>query len=156
MARFLMLVAFCMLPAVVSAGHPFWLEGWVHCDTCQFGFETPLSTFIEGATVIVECKDSMDMQVTYEAEAVTGPDGRWEMEVDEDHHDELCTVRLFRSPLVGCRVPDPGHNSASLILTRYNGVVSNRHCANSMGFFKDTPLHGCAALRSLYQLSYEA
>lgn len=52
MARFLMLVALCVLPAIVSAGHPFWLDGRVYCDTCRFGFETPLSTYIEGMFVL--------------------------------------------------------------------------------------------------------
>lgn len=105
---------------------------------------------------MLECQDNMDMQVVYTGDAVTGPDGKWKLEVDEDHHDELCTVRLVSSPLEGCKSPDPGRSRASLILTRYNGVVSNHHSANSMGFFQDKPLDGCTELRAFYQLDSEA
>ncbi|KAK4790984.1 hypothetical protein SAY86_031397 [Trapa natans] len=156
MARVLMLVAVCVLPAVVSAGNTFWLDGRVYCDTCHFGFETPLSTYVEGARVMLECKDGVDMQDVYTAEAVTGPDGRWMMEVDEDHHDEFCTVRLLSSPQEGCNSADPGRSRASLILTRYNGMASNHHSANSMGFFRDEPLAGCEEIRALYQLEAQA
>lgn len=52
MARTLLLIALCVLPALVSAVRPntkpFSVEGRVYCDTCQAGFETPATTYIAG------------------------------------------------------------------------------------------------------------
>lgn len=47
----LVLLALCVLPALVSAkivGKPFHVQGRVYCDTCRCGFETSATTYIAG------------------------------------------------------------------------------------------------------------
>lgn len=51
---FLFVAAACYLPINVSAArnvpakNKFIVEGKVFCDSCQFGYETPLSTYLAG------------------------------------------------------------------------------------------------------------
>ncbi|MBL1828604.1 hypothetical protein ELE35_30125, partial [Klebsiella pneumoniae] len=75
MGRLMLLVALCVLPALVSAGRPvsqpFVLQGRVYCDTCRAGFETSATTYIAGAKVRVECKDRNSMQLLYSIEGIT-------------------------------------------------------------------------------------
>jgi len=56
MARVFMLLALCVLPALVSAArpgrNPFSVQGLVYCDTCLAGFETPKTTYIAGMTTV--------------------------------------------------------------------------------------------------------
>lgn len=65
MGRLMLLVALCVLPALVSAGRPvsqpFVLQGRVYCDTCRAGFETSATTYIAGnhpSFLICFCKIS--------------------------------------------------------------------------------------------------
>lgn len=52
MARTMLILALCVLPALVSASRPmakpFVLEGHVYCDTCRAGYETSATTPIAG------------------------------------------------------------------------------------------------------------
>ena len=52
MARFVILFALCVLPALVAATRPvrtpFVVRGKVYCDTCLAGFETSATTYIPG------------------------------------------------------------------------------------------------------------
>ncbi|KAK3419085.1 protein DOWNSTREAM OF FLC [Eucalyptus grandis] len=152
----LMLGACVMLPCLVSASNSgrrsFYIQGSVYCDTCRFGFETPASTHIEGAAVRVECKDSTGTQLDYSIDTVTDSNGKWEVTVEDDHDDQLCSAVLVSSPKAGCQTVDPGRSKATLILTRSNGAISSRHYANSMGCLTDQPLAECANLRTYYQL----
>lgn len=54
MAKLVLLFALCVLPAIAFASRPvgvrplFTVQGKVYCDTCQAGFETPVTTYIPG------------------------------------------------------------------------------------------------------------
>lgn len=52
MARVLILLALCVLPALVTAArparNPYLVHGRVYCDPCRAGFETSASSYIEG------------------------------------------------------------------------------------------------------------
>ncbi|CAN8298987.1 unnamed protein product [Cochlearia groenlandica] len=148
-----LIVVLCisLLPlAAVAVGTPFHIEGSVYCDTCRFGFETIATKYIAGAKVKVVCQDRVTLESVVVGEAVTGGQGKYKVAVTGDRQDQQCRAELVESPVLGCQVPDPGRSTATVILTRANGAASTRHFANAMGFLKDQPLRGCAALRKLY------
>ncbi|KAI3431079.1 uncharacterized protein J3R85_007996 [Psidium guajava] len=146
----------CLVGASYSERRPFYIQGKAYCDTCRFGFETPVSTPIEGAIVRVECMDSTGTHLAYSVDTETDADGKWEVTVEDDHDDQMCGAVLVSSPKPGCKTVDAGRGKATLILTRSNGAISSRHYANSMGCLKDEPLPECAELRALYQLDSDA
>lgn len=53
MARLVILMLLCVLPAIATARFlhhqkPFVVQGRVYCDTCRAGFETSATTYIPG------------------------------------------------------------------------------------------------------------
>lgn len=98
----------------------------------------------------VECKDWATLTITFAQEAVTDSKGKWEMKVEEDHGDEQCSSILLTSSLPDCKTADPGRSRASLVLTRENGVVSNRQPVNAMGFVRDQRLPECEEVLAMY------
>nr|XP_043636960.1 pollen-specific protein C13-like [Erigeron canadensis] len=151
MAKSVMMLALCLvvLPALISAGrpmsHPFVLQGRVYCDTCRAGFETSATTYIPGAMVRVECKDKQQ-KVLYTKDGTTDSTGTYYININEDHGDETCDVVLVSSPMGGCKTADPGRDRARVVLTSYNGIVSDNRFANAMGFMKDDIMSGCTTL----------
>ncbi|KFK25306.1 hypothetical protein AALP_AA8G095400 [Arabis alpina] len=140
-----------LVPLVAMAvGTPFHIEGTVYCDTCRFGFETIATKYIIGAKVRVVCKDRVTLKSEVVGQAVTGRRGRYRVAVTGDRQDQQCLAELVKSSMPDCHVADPGRSTATVILTRSNGAASTRHFANAMGFFRDQPLRGCAALRKRY------
>lgn len=105
---------------------------------------------VTGAKVRIVCKDRVTLKSEVVGEAVTGRRGRYRVAVTGDRQDQQCLVELVQSPMPGCDVADPGRSTATVILTRTNGAASTRHFANAMGFFRDQPHRGCAALRKRY------
>ncbi|KDP32694.1 hypothetical protein JCGZ_11986 [Jatropha curcas] len=155
MARLVLLLALCVLPAIVSAArparNPFEVEGRVYCDTCRAGFETPKTTYIAGAKVRLECKDRKSMELVYSKEGTTDSTGTYKIYVDDDHADQLCDAVLVSSPKKDCRSPSSGRDRARVILTSYNGIASNKRFANAIGFEKDDIESGCTELLRQYQ-----
>ncbi|KAI4337721.1 hypothetical protein L6164_016103 [Bauhinia variegata] len=153
--RVALLLVICVLPAMVAAirpgRNPFSVRGRVYCDTCRAGFETPATTYIAGAEVIVECKDRTSMDVVYRKQGKTDSAGSYKILVDEDHVDQLCDVKLLSSPQKDCKVASPGRDQARVILTRNNGIVSDDRFANNMGFMKDEAVSGCDEVLRSYQ-----
>lgn len=98
----------------------------------------------------IVCKDSVTLKSEVVGEAVTGRRGRYRVAIKGDRQDQQCLAVLVNSPISNCQFPDPGRSTATVILTRSNGAASTRHFANAMGFFRDQPLRGCAALRKHY------
>ncbi|CAI0447716.1 unnamed protein product [Linum tenue] len=153
--RFLLFVALCVLPALVAATrparNPFLVRGKVYCDTCNFGFETPKSTSIAGATVRIVCKDRKSNKVVYQREGKTNSEGNYQIQVDEDHQDQVCDAKVVRSPQLDCFKTSSGRDQARVILTENNGIASRERYANAMGFSKEGTVAGCSQLLSLYQ-----
>ncbi|KAJ0087102.1 pollen-specific protein C13-like [Pistacia vera] len=155
MARALLFIALCVLPALVSAGRPnkdpFEVQGRVYCDACRAGFETSAISYIAGAKVRVECSDRKSMQLVYSKEATTDSTGTYKIPVNEDHEDQCCDAILVSSPQTDCKVVSPGRDRARVILTDSNGIASRLRYANSLGFMKDKALSGCAQILKQYQ-----
>ncbi|EEF48468.1 pollen-specific protein C13 [Ricinus communis] len=155
MARAILLLALCVLPALVAAArparNPFEVEGRVYCDTCRAGFETSKTTYVAGAKVRVECKDRKTMELVYSKEGTTDSTGTYRIHVDEDHQDQLCDAMLVSSPQHDCMKPSSGRDRARVILTNNNGIVSNKRYANSIGFMKEDAMSGCFELLRQYQ-----
>lgn len=105
----------------------------------------------------VECRrDTKAMKLAYKSPNITTDvNGKWEVQVNGDHQDELCHAVLVSSPIEGCRTPDPGRRKASVILTRNNGATSDRHPVNSMGFLinEELLLPQCDKILAQYQLN---
>ncbi|XP_010527375.1 PREDICTED: major pollen allergen Lol p 11-like [Tarenaya hassleriana] len=159
MAKFvIMMMALCALPALaMAARHPkdnrntMVVEGRTYCDPCRAGFETSASYFIPGATVKLECKDRKTMDVMYSDEAITDKDGCYKFFVHEDHKDEMCDVKLVKSPDTNCPRISPGREQSQVILNHFNGIASQTRYANNMGFEKEEPDVFCAELMKQYQ-----
>ncbi|KAG2274251.1 hypothetical protein Bca52824_056806 [Brassica carinata] len=95
----------------------------------------------------IVCKDSVTLKSEVVGEAVTGRRGKYRVAFKGDRQDPQCLAVLVNSPISNCQFPDPSRNTATVILTRSNGIASTRHFANAMCFFQDQPLRGCATLR---------
>ncbi|KAJ7965678.1 Pollen-specific protein [Quillaja saponaria] len=159
-SRVALLFLLCALPAFVAAGrlpknqfsiNKYLLQGRVFCDTCRAGFETSATTYIEGATVRVECKDRNTMEVRYTMEGTTDQTGTYKIRVNEDHEDQICDCMLVSSPELGCNTAAPGRDKARVTLTSYNGVASEDRYANAMGFMKEEAVSGCDEILRQYQ-----
>ncbi|MED6112015.1 hypothetical protein PIB30_057770 [Stylosanthes scabra] len=142
---------FCFLSLLGSAysSDKFVVEGKVYCDTCRLQFITKLSEMLEGATVRLECKDQEGGNITFSKEAVTDANGCYKMDVDGDHEDELCSVKLVKSPRSDCSEIDAGlhlDQAAKISLTNNNGIVSPNRQANPLGFLKKDRLPDCAKI----------
>ncbi|KAE8714357.1 putative phosphoglycerate mutase [Hibiscus syriacus] len=155
MAKVLLFVALCVLPALVSATrmvkNPLVVQGLVYCDRCRAGFETPKSRCIPGATVKLMCSDRKTGKVVYEKEGYTDEAGKYEIAVPEDHWDQICDALLVKSSQPDCAIMTEGRERARVILTTYNGITSNIRYANAMGFMADEPEAGCAEMMKMYQ-----
>jgi hypothetical protein len=157
MAKLTFAFALCVLfsAAIVSAGRPnripLAIRGRVYCDTCKAGFETSATTYIKDARVRVECKDRKTLVLLYSKEATTDHSGTYEILVDDDHEDQMCDCLLVHSPQNDCSKLAPGRDRARVVLTRYNGIVSDTRFANAMGFVKDEADAGCTQVLKQYQ-----
>ncbi|XP_058085429.1 pollen-specific protein C13-like [Magnolia sinica] len=154
MAKILILIALCILPALVS-GRPmrsnFMVQGRVYCDTCLAGFETSATTYISGAKVRLECRERESGQLTYAIEGKTAQSGMYEIPVSDDRGNDICEVALVSSPQSECATPMPGRERARVFLTQNNGIASYTRYANNLGFQKDAPIVGCSKLLKQYQ-----
>ncbi|XVF36757.1 hypothetical protein REPUB_Repub19eG0085700 [Reevesia pubescens] len=155
MAKILLLIALCVLPALVSATrtvkNPLMVQGHVYCDCCRAGFETPKTKNMAGAKVKVECSDRKTGEVVYKREGYTDSTGKYKIVVSEDHLDQICDAILVKSSQPECAQMSPGRERARVILTNYNGIASNIRYANAMGFMANKAESGCAEIMKMYQ-----
>ncbi|MCL7041452.1 hypothetical protein MKW94_028632 [Papaver nudicaule] len=155
-SRVLILLALCVLPALlveaVPLKVPYQVTGRVYCDTCHLGCEHPLVTYIPGAIVKIECKDDNDYQINYSRQGVTDKDGKFTIEVREDHKDDFCFAVLVSSPKTNCKKIVPGLDRVTAILTNDNGLqeTSPYRFVNSMGFEHDVRGPRCKGLELMY------
>ncbi|XVF64739.1 hypothetical protein PTKIN_Ptkin09bG0191400 [Pterospermum kingtungense] len=155
MARVLLLLALCVLPALVIARpmvkNPLVVQGYVYCDRCLAGFETEKAESMAGAEVEVRCADRKTGQVVYKKGGCTDSTGHYKIVITEDHLDEVCDAVLVKSSVPDCAKMSPGREQARVILTNYNGLASSTRFANAMGFMADKPEAGCTQIMQQYQ-----
>ncbi|XXG70695.1 hypothetical protein AAC387_Pa07g0119 [Persea americana] len=154
MARFFVLMALFVLPALVIARpmkSSFIVQGRVYCDTCRAGFQTSASTYIPGARVRLECRERESMEMTYSIDGMTDQMGTYKIPVPDDHENEICEMVLVGSPQMECATVVHHADRARVALTRNNGIVSDTRYANNLGFLKDAPMVGCSQLLKKYQ-----
>ncbi|KAL1292404.1 hypothetical protein HN51_060850 [Arachis hypogaea] len=145
----MVIAALCLMSVVGSAyGYDkFFVEGKVYCDTCRIQFLTSVSEFLPGATVRLECKVAANETITYVKDVTTDAAGKYSIEVEGDHEEELCEVFLIDSPRQDCneiKSEVANLETASRVsLTHKNGIVSAVREANPLGFLKAVPLAEC-------------
>ncbi|XP_027338681.1 protein DOWNSTREAM OF FLC-like [Abrus precatorius] len=154
-SRVVLLLAMCVLPAMVvairPAKNPFCVKGQVYCDRCRAGFETSATTYIAGAEVELQCKNRVTNEVVYSKKGWTDRTGSYKIWVNEDHADEVCDAKLVDSHHSQCTEATPGRDQARVILTRYNGIASDDRFVNAMGFMSEEVASGCADILRQYQ-----
>ncbi|KAK8479107.1 hypothetical protein V6N13_054130 [Hibiscus sabdariffa] len=159
MAKVLLFVALCVLPALVSATrmvkNPLMVQGSVYCDPCRAGFETPKSRSLSDAKVKIVCSNRKTGEVVYEREGKTDKDGKYQIPVAEDHLDQICDAVLVKSSHPDCFTMTPGRERTRVILTNYNGIASTTRYANAMGFMTEAPEAGCTEMMKMYQTDEE-
>ncbi|XP_024027646.1 major pollen allergen Lol p 11 [Morus notabilis] len=156
MAKTVLLIALCLLPALAVASrpmkNPFIVEGKVYCDTCRAGFETSATTYIPGARIRIECVDrNAPSKVLFRKETTTDSEGCYSMLVAEDHGNQICDAVVVSSPQQNCAKAAPGRDRARVILTGYNGIASEKRFVNNIGFEMDEPLALCSNVLKQYQ-----
>ncbi|KAE8725027.1 putative Cellulase containing protein, expressed [Hibiscus syriacus] len=152
MAKVLLFVALCVLPALVSATRmvkdPLMFKGMCTVTVAVLVLKPQESIH---AKVKVVCYDRKTNQVVYEREGYTDKAGKYEIPVHEDHLDQICDAVLVKSSQLDCATVTPGRERATVILTNDNGIASTTRYANAMGFMADEPEAGCAEIMKMYQ-----
>ncbi|KAJ3675839.1 hypothetical protein LUZ60_004881 [Juncus effusus] len=136
--------------AVAKEKRPsFTVQGRVFCDTCRAGFETPVSEYIYGAKVRLECKHFSTGKVEHAVDGYTGQNGSYAIELKDNHEEEICQVVLVQSPSAFCSEIPAGRDRAEVLLAD-GGLSSDVRYANSLGFLKDEPLPVCPEILKQY------
>ncbi|XP_059663980.1 anther-specific protein LAT52-like [Cornus florida] len=143
--------AFCLL-AVSGLAHgidktkdsKFTIEGKVYCDPCRVQFITKLSKLLEGAEVILECRNAETGNVTYSVKGISGKDGNYTLKAEGDHGDEICEMAVVSSPQ-----PDTcGEAMDEVAPVTLTDIESNSDIryANYIGFMKKDPDAECTQM----------
>ncbi|XP_059645813.1 olee1-like protein [Cornus florida] len=119
----------------------FTVEGKVYCDPCRVQFVTKISQFLEGAHVVLLCKDEETGNVTYSVNGQSGKDGSYSLKVEGDHGDEICEVKVATSPQPDT-CGEAMDETAPVTLTD-NGMSTDIRYANYIGFMKKDPDAEC-------------
>ena len=94
----------------------------------------------------LECRDRDGGRLTYSIEGETDQAGSYKLPVEGDHEEEVCEVRLIKSPRSDCSEISQGafaRRSARISLASNNGIVSKDRLANPLGFLKTDSLSDC-------------
>ncbi|XP_059664523.1 olee1-like protein [Cornus florida] len=119
----------------------FTVEGKVYCDPCRVEFVTSLSQFLEGADVVLLCKNAETGNVTYSVNGKSGKDGSYTLKAEGDHGNDVCEVKVATSPqpdTCGEAMDEP----APVALTDIESNSDIRY-ANYIGFMKKDPDAEC-------------
>ncbi|XP_059663984.1 anther-specific protein LAT52-like [Cornus florida] len=119
----------------------FTIEGKVYCDPCRVQFVTKLSQFLEGADVVLLCKNVETGNVTYSVNGKSGKDGSYTLKAEGDHGNDVCEVKVATSPQ-----PDTcGEAMDETALVTLTDIESNSDIryANYIGFMKKDPDAEC-------------
>ncbi|XP_020599375.1 pollen-specific protein C13-like, partial [Phalaenopsis equestris] len=103
------------------------------------------------ATVRLECKHFQNDAVEHSIEAVSGADGYYTFIVPNDHEEEICYVKLIKSPRADCAEFVENREQARILLTENSGQANNLRYANALGFLKDVALPVCPELLKAYE-----
>nr|AAN76546.1 LLP-B3 protein [Lilium longiflorum] len=153
---FLAFVAVASLSFRLSLADPnptFIVEGRVYCDSCRAGFETNITTYIEGAKVKLECRHFDNDSIAHTVEGVTNSTGTYSIQLENDHESEICEVVLVSSPIFDCNEIDYDRDRARVTLTNNNGIDSPIRYANSLGFLQEQPDIICGDLLKAYGIA---
>ncbi|XAR68277.1 hypothetical protein NMG60_11003354 [Bertholletia excelsa] len=153
-AVFVVASALCLLVLVGPAfGHvelptseSFLIEGKVYCDTCRVLFATNLSHPIQGAKVELECIGIDAGQESTKKTAITDESGHYELEVEGDHEEDICTVKVVSSPDSDCNEVVPEISRSIISITTNSGMEGFIRQANPIGFRRKSAIKGCIEL----------
>lgn len=98
----------------------------------------------------IECKNRNTNDVVYAHYGLTDKEGRYTIEVREDHKDQICDAVLVESSQKDCAEIVPGLERARVVVAENNGIKSCKRYANSLGFRKNEASEGCGELAELY------
>lgn len=160
-AIILLAVALCLfsLAGVSNADtDQFSVEGMVYCDTCRLQFMTRVSSFMEGATVRLQCRNITTGIENYNAEAVTDKSGHYTFQVSGDYEDDICQITLVKSSNDDCSeiaTEAIGQQGAQISLTSNNGEATPVRNANPLGFMKKEPLSECDAVIKELEMDFD-
>ncbi|CAL1386326.1 unnamed protein product [Linum trigynum] len=132
--------------AVVDAQDKMFVEGKVYCDPCRVEFPTKISTMIAGARVNLQCRCRDNNTMTYMVEGDTDKTGTYRLPVEADHEEDICEVKLLRSPLDNCKDKFHFIDRARVLLTDNMGVVQATRYANPIGYMTSTTDPRCEKL----------
>lgn len=104
-----------------------------------------------GATVRLECRNrEQDTNLTYKGEDVTTDGtGTYHISVDGDYEDDICEVKLVKSPDADCSeisVNKHSKDAARISLAANSGIASDARMANPLGFLKKEANAECEQL----------
>ncbi|PON83677.1 hypothetical protein TorRG33x02_204830 [Trema orientale] len=82
MAKALLLMVLCLLPALATASHP--VKDPLKVKVPSAGYGKP-----SGADVRMECRERKTIDLVYSKEASTNSSGTYKILISEDHVDEV-------------------------------------------------------------------
>ncbi|CAN0921691.1 Olee1-like protein [Linum grandiflorum] len=129
-----------------DAQDKMFVEGKVYCDPCRVEFPVKISTMMAGARVSLECLSRENNTVTYKVEGETDKSGTYKLPVVADHEEDLCDVKLLKSPRDDCKEKFRFIDKARVLLTNNMGVVQPICYANPIGFMTATTDPRCEKL----------
>ncbi|KAA0055757.1 olee1-like protein [Cucumis melo var. makuwa] len=129
-------LCFVSLFHLASSKDQFFVEGKVYCDTCRVQFFTKVSKFL---------KEIEGGSVTLNKEAVTDKSGKYSIEADGDHEEEVCEVSLVKSVDPDCdEISKEGYGHTSRVtITNNSGITNPVRLANPLAFLKKEKLPEC-------------
>ncbi|MQM22648.1 hypothetical protein Taro_055703 [Colocasia esculenta] len=89
------------------------------------------------------------------ADGVTDSKGKYKIKVDGEHDDEICELVLVSSSESMSAMPLTDRDRSCVVLSHANGVISNKHIANNLGFRRVAAMDGCSEIMREYQLANE-
>ncbi|GJZ17052.1 olee1-like protein [Tanacetum coccineum] len=115
-------------------GESFLIQGKVYCDPCRIQFPTKISYPVPNTKVILECRERESGKETKKIEGTTDSNGMYSITASGDHEEEICDVKVTKSPDQKCPEVMDDESSARVSLTDKNGVRGNTRQANPIGF----------------------
>lgn len=148
MARAVAIIsAVCILALAnyVQCGPPerFNVRGKVYCDTCRVQFPTRISQYMEGVVVRLDCKNIENGTLTYTVQGETKEEGKYSLNVEGEHENDVCEVTVVKSPREDCKETVAGLEKARVVCTENVGMDTSLRYANPLFFMKDKADERC-------------